>query len=159
MEFTIQEFSPKKLVGKSLSMSFVEDKTGILWASFGPKIKEIKHRVGEEKFSIQFYSDSFMKDPNIVYTKWATVEVSDYEVLPDDIETLNIIGGTYAVFSYIGNTMQAANFFTKIFHEWLPNSKYEVDNTRPHFEILPAIYNPLDEKSKEQICIPVQLQK
>lgn len=157
MEFIIQEFAPKKLVGKALTMSFVADKTGPLWASVAPRIKEIPNRVGEEKISLQFYSYSFMLDPTLEYTKWAAVEVTTFENIPEGMQTLEIPGGTYAVFAYTGNISMAAEFFAKIFGEWLPNSNYKVDNSRAHFEILPAIYNPLDVNSTEQICIPVTL--
>lgn len=160
MEFKIIEIQPKKLIGKSLSMSFLNDTTGVLWGSFAPHIKEIKNRVGGNRISLQLYTDDFMTDPNIPFTKWATVEVTDFENILQDLQTLEIEGGLYAVFNYKGNVIQAPTYFKSIFSEWIPASAYEVDNSRPHFEILPAgKYDPMDENSEEDIYIPIKLKK
>ena len=42
MEPRIELLNDKKLVGIKLKMSLTNNKTGQLWASFGPKIKYIK---------------------------------------------------------------------------------------------------------------------
>ena len=160
MEFKIIEIQPKKLIGKSLSMSFLNNTTGVLWRSFAPHIKEIKNRVGDDRISLQFYTDDFMTDPNISFIKWATVEVADFENTLQDLETLEIKGGLYAVFHYKGNVIQAPTYFKSIFSEWIPASEYQVDNSRPHFEILPiGRYDPMDENSEEDIYIPIKLKK
>ncbi|GAA4773106.1 MULTISPECIES: GyrI-like domain-containing protein [Flavobacterium] len=160
MEFKIIDIQPKKLIGKSLSMSFLNNATGVLWASFAPSIKEIKNRVGGERVSLQFYGDDFMKNPSIPFTKWATVEVSNFDEIPSHLEKLELNAGLYAVFHYKGNVVQAASYFKNIFTEWIPASEYEVDNSRPHFEILPiGKYDPMDENSEEDIYIPIKLKK
>ena len=160
MEFKIIEIQPKKLIGKSLSMSFLNNTTGVLWRSFAPHIKEIKNTVGDDRISLQFYTDDFMTDPNIPFTKWATVEVTDFENTLKDLETLEIKGGLYAVFHYKGNVIQAPTYFKSIFSEWIPASEYQVDNSRPHFEILPiGRYDPMNENSEEDIYIPIKLKK
>ena len=160
MDYVIVNLSPKKLVGKSLSMSFSEDKTGQLWGSFMPRVKEIENRVGGERVSMQMYSDDFMQNPELLYTKWATVEVANYNLIPNGLEAIDITGGLYAIFPYKGNVIQAPVFFEKIFMEWIPNSEYELDNTRPHFEILPeGKYDPMDPNSEETIYIPIKLKE
>lgn len=158
MEFSIVELQSKKLVGKSLSMSFVDDKTGILWGSFAPQIKNVANRVGDEKISLQFYTDDFMIDPTIPFVKWAAIEVSDFKNVFQSIEKLEIIGGLYAVFHYKGNVLGAPDFFSKIFKEYITNSNYQLDNSRPHFELLPSgKYDPMDENSEEKIYVPIKL--
>jgi AraC family transcriptional regulator len=160
MNFEVVQLEPKKLIGKSLSMSFVEDRTGQLWASFAPKIASIPNRIGGEKISLQFYSDEFMTNPTLPYSKWATVEVTDFGIIPEGIETLEIEGGLYAVFHYKGSVLGAPNFFRKIFVEIIPNSNYQIDNLRPHFELLPAgKYDPMDENSEEDVFIPIKLKE
>lgn len=160
MEFKIIEIQSKKLIGKSLSMSFLNNTTGVLWGSFAPSIKEIKNRVGGERISLQFYDDDFMKDPSIPFTKWATVEVSNFNQIPSHLEKLELSGGFYAVFHYKGNVVQATSYFKNIFTEWIPASEYEVDNSRPHFEIIPiGKYDPMDENSEEDIYVPIKLKK
>jgi AraC family transcriptional regulator len=46
--------------------------------------------------------------------------------------------------------------FEYIFARWLPASGYALDG-RPHFEVLPADYRPLDPDAREEIWIPVRL--
>lgn len=46
MGFKITDLQPKKLVGKSLTMSFIKDKTGMLWESFAPQMATISNRIG-----------------------------------------------------------------------------------------------------------------
>jgi len=148
----------KKLVGKYLSMRFADDKTGMLWGSFAPKIKDITDRVGDEKISLQFYTDDFMIDPTIPFNKWAAIEVTDFKNVLQDFEKLEITGGLYAVFHYKGNVLGAPNFFSKIFKESILNSNYQLDNSRPHFELLPSgKYDPMDENSEEKIYVPIKL--
>ena len=53
------------------------------------------------------------------------------------------------------NMNQQLTFFEKIFKEIIPASDYELDNSRPHFEILPEGYNPMDESSEEKIYVPL----
>jgi AraC family transcriptional regulator len=147
MVFEIVNVEPKKLIGKSLKMSFLDNKTGLLWGSFAPHIKHIQDKVGSDRISLQFYSDSFMQNPIIPYTKWASVEVLNFNNLLPELETLEMEGGLYALFHYKGNTLGAPDFFRKIFNECIPNSNYHLDNSRPHFELLSiGKYDPMDEK-------------
>ena len=160
MNFQIVSFAPKKLVGKSLPMSFEVNKTRQLWASFMPLMKEINNKIGGERISLQIYSDDFMQDPTQEFVKWALVEVTDFDAIPDELEQFNLTGGLYAVFPYKGNVIQAPVFFGNIFKKWIPESNYELDNTRPHFEILQeGKYNPMDPNSEEVIYIPVRLKE
>ena len=56
--------------------------------------------------------------------------------------------------------MGAPDFFRKIFIDIIPNSEYQLDNSRPHFELLPAVkYDPMDENSEEQVYIPIKLKE
>ena len=160
MNFKIVSLNPKKLIGKSIPMSFLENKTGQLWGSFMPKVKEIKNTVGGKRISLQIYSDEFMLNPGLQFIKWALIEVTDFKSIPSGLEQFNLTGGLYAVFPYKGNVIQAPVFFEQIFKEWIPESNYELDNSRPHFEILPeGKYNPMDPNSEEDIYIPVKLKK
>lgn len=160
MDFKVVEVKSKKLVGKSLEMSFTENRTGDLWRSFAPMIKEIPSRAGTDRVSLQIYPNEFMQDPTLKFTKWALVEVSNYSSELNELEQFNFTGGLYAVFNYKGNVIQASIFFKKIFAECIPASVYELDNSRPHFEILPiGKYDPMDENSEEDIYIPIKLKK
>ncbi|MFC7772796.1 GyrI-like domain-containing protein [Flavobacterium sp. GCM10027622] len=160
MEFRTTDLAEKKLVGNSLTMSFIENKTAQLWGGFMPKVKEIPNKVGGERISLQMYPNDFMEDPTLQFVKWALVEVTDFENIPTELQKFNLTGGLYAVFPYKGNIVQAPVFFKKIFSEWIPASVYELDNSRPHFEIIPeGKYDPMDPDSEETIYIPIKLKE
>ena len=111
MDFEIVSVSPKKLVGKSMVMSFIENRTGQLWGIFMSELKEIRNKIGDERISLQIYSDEFMQNPKLQFRKWALVEVTNFELIPSGFEQFNLAGGVYAIFPYKGNIIQAPGFF------------------------------------------------
>lgn len=153
---TIKTLSPKKLISKSLMMNLIENKTAQLWQSFGPRIKEITNRVTNDKISLQIYPENYFKqfNPKTEFTKYACVEVTDYNDLPNDLETLDLEAGLYAVFNYKGSSADKS-IFQYIFSEWLPNSDFYLDH-RPHFEVLGEKYKNNDPNSEEEIWIPIK---
>lgn len=147
----------KKLVGKRLTMSFAKNTTFRLWSSFMPHRKEITNAVGTDMFSLQIYSEGFFSNfnPEAGFEKWALVEVTDLNTIPDGMEVFILPGGKYAVFNYKGTAEDAPETYNYIFREWLPASGYVLDN-RPHFEILGEKYKYGDPDSEEEIWIPVK---
>ena len=138
-------------------MSFADNKTASLWSSFMPRRKEIKNNIGTELYSVQVYAPLFFDqfDPKAEFAKWATVEVTDYDKVPNGMEPFILPGGLYAVFLYHGSSGAAAGVFQYIFSIRLPQSGYILDN-RPHFEILGEKYKNDDPDSEEEIWIPVK---
>ncbi|WP_339708978.1 GyrI-like domain-containing protein [uncultured Kriegella sp.] len=155
------EFFPKKrVVGKSLRMSLVQNKTHELWQSFMPLRNTVKNKVGTDFYSIQVYDNvSYFEnfDPKIEFTKWAGIETTENDSLPENLETLELDEGLYAIFQHKGSSTDTS-IFQYIFATWLPVSDYELDH-RPHFEILGEKYKNQDPNSEEQICIPVKPKK
>ena len=149
--------SERKLIGNKLEMSFADNKTFQLWSSFMPRHREIQNRIGTYKFSLQNYNENFQSDPTIPFVKWALMEVSDYNHIPEGMETYTIKGGSFAVFNYNGPSKNALPIFDYIFKNWLPSSLYELDN-REHFEILGENYNP-QGNAEEEIYIPIRLKQ
>jgi len=157
MQPRIETISPKKLVGKRLRMSLSGNKTRELWQSFMQRRKEVKNAIGNELFSLQVYDPIYFTgfNPNTVFEKWATVEVTDFELVPDKMETFALPGGLYAVFVHKGAARTGQETFQYIFGSWLPNSGYTLDN-RPHFEVLGEKYKNDDPDSEEEIWIPIK---
>lgn len=157
MEPNIRTLKEKKLIGYHLKMSIINNKTGMLWGKFAPRIKEIKNKVDTNKFSMQVYDASYFEtfNPTKEFEKWAAVEVSSFDEVPDDLETYNLIGGEYAVFHYKGSNTESFQFFEYIFKTWLPNSDYQLDH-RPHFELLGDKYKNNDVNSEEEVWIPIK---
>lgn len=150
--------APKKLVGKSLKMSLANNRTPELWRSFMPRRKEIKNAVGNDLYSLQVYDKeaSFQGfKPSQVFTKYAVVEVGDFVLVPEGMETFVLEGGLYAVFFHQGLASDFPKTMQYIFLDWLPNTTYELDH-RPHFEVLGEKYKNNDPRSEEEIWIPIR---
>ena len=159
MQPRIELLKEKTLVGIHVKSSVTDNKTGMLWSHFGPRIKEISQRVNEDKISLQIYPPNYFKNfsPNTTFVKWATVEVITAENTPKDMQSLRLQEGLYAVFDYKGSSGDAT-IFQYIFSTWLPNSKYVLDD-RPHFEVLGVNYKNNDPNSEEEIWIPIKNKK
>jgi AraC family transcriptional regulator len=153
----IKILTEKKLIGLRLSMSFADNQTFRLWQSFMPRRKEIINNISVELISLQVYPPSFdftFANLTIPFDKWAAVEVADFNSIPEEMESLILIGGLYAVFHYKGLSSDT-KIFRYIYGVWLPNSIYVLDN-RLHFEILGEKYRNNDPASEETIWIPIK---
>ena len=151
----IEKLQEKKLIGVNMKMSVIDNKTGQLWGKFGPRIKEIKNRVNQDKISMQIYDATYFHEfnPKNEFEKWATVEVENFDNIPDGMKTFTLERGLYAVFDYKGSSSDNS-IFQYIFGKWLPNSPYQIDD-RPHFEVLGEKYKNYDPNSEEEIWIPI----
>lgn len=154
----IQTLNRLVLLGECLEMSIVQNRTRKLWTSFGPKIKNIENRKGEQRFSLQFYPKDYFQylDPTKVFTKWAAVPVVE-EKEQNGLRLLILEEGLYAVFDYSGIPGDPS-IFQYIYQEWLPKSDYKLAG-RPHFEVLGPRYQNGSIESEEEIWIPIEIQK
>jgi AraC family transcriptional regulator len=152
----IEKLNEKKLIGKRLTMSLADNKTGELWRSFMPRRRDITNNLTNDMISMQVYKPKHFADfkPTNEFEKWATVEVTNFDNVPTDMETFTLIGGLYAVFDYKGLSTENS-IFQFIFGNWLPSSDYDLDD-RPHFEVLGDKYKNSDPTSEEEIWIPIQ---
>lgn len=154
----IELLTEKKLVGQWLEMTYGRDRTFELWHSFMPRRKEIANKLNEELFAIQVYGPAMSFEtfnPDDPFVKWATVEVPDFDSIPEGMEPFTLPGGLYAVFIHKGSSAEAPKTFGYIFGNWLPASEYMVDQ-RPHFEILGEKYKRDNPFSEEEVWIPIK---
>lgn len=149
----IEIIESKKLIGFSITTSFQEDKTPIVWRKLMMRKNEITSRISDHLFSLQIYPENF--SPNRSFTKYALAEVSDFDNMPNDFETFALEGGKYLVFSYQGKAENGPELFGYIFQNFIPENNFEVDD-RPHFEIFGYDYNPSNESAEEEIWIPIK---
>ncbi len=158
MYLRIEIITEKKLIGKSIKMSFANNKTFELWKEFMPRRKEILNSISNDLLSLQIYDEFFFNNfnPSTEFKKWALSEVSDFDIIPEKMETFTLQGGLYAVFLHKNATSTPEKTFKYIYETWLPNSEYELDN-RPHFEVLGEKYKNNDVSSEEEIWIPIRL--
>jgi len=147
---------PKQLIGQSLEMSLVNNTTAQLWGQFAPRIREVQKRVSEDKISLQVYPADYYQNfnPANPFVKWAAVEVSTLDHIPEGMKSFLLEGGLYAVFDYKGSSADPS-IFQYIFSQWIPSSPYSVDD-RPHFEVLGVKYKNNDPESEEEIWIPIR---
>jgi len=152
----IQTLTEKKLVGKSLKMSLADYKVGELWKSFMPKIKDITNNLTNDLISLAIYKPTHFSDfkPSNEFERWATIEVSDFDNISNELDTFVLPSGLYAVFDYKGLSTDNS-IFQSILGTWLPNSDYVLDD-RPHFEVLSDKYKNNDQTSEEEIWIPIK---
>nr|WP_314466147.1 GyrI-like domain-containing protein [uncultured Clostridium sp.] len=161
MKNRIEIIGKKLLVGKRTEMSYINDRTMELWQSFMPARQQIQNRVDSSYYSMQIYPSLFdyaSFSPTINFTKWAAVEVANYDHIPSQMERYTIEGGTYGVFTHVGPASTFVQSMNYIHEIWLPESEYALDN-REHFEVLEEGYNPNDENATEEIWIPITLKK
>jgi AraC family transcriptional regulator len=139
-----------------MRMSLAANKTGELWRSFVPRRSEITNNLTRDLISMQIYSPGYFAEfkPTNEFQKWATVEVTDFDKVPSEMETFILPAGLYAVFDYTGSSNDPS-IFQYIFGTWLPRSAYDLDD-RPHFEILGEKYKNDDPTSEEEIWIPIK---
>ena len=154
----IVTLTAKKLIGFSIEMSLIDNKTFSIFSQLMPRLKEITNAKSADIFCVQVYDADYFTNftPETLFTKWAAVEVKDYDTIPNGFEKLELSGGKYAVFLHKGNTEMFAKTAQYIFAEWLPNSGFKLDN-KPHFEIMGDSYlgheNP---ESEEEVWIPIK---
>lgn len=158
MVYKVVEIPGRKLIGYSIEMSLVENKTNEIWKKFMPRLKEITNAKSADLYSLQVYPNNYYLEfsPFTTFTKWAAIEIKEFENTPEGFEHMELPSGKYAVFNHKGNTEMFAKTAQYIYGEWLPNSGYELDN-RPHFELLGDNYlgheNP---DSEEEIWVPIK---
>jgi len=101
MYLRTETIAEKKLIGMRVKTSFSKNRTTELWQSFMPRSKEILNSVSADLISLQIYNDSFgisEFNPAIEFEKWALSEVSDFDGVPDNMESFTLTAGLYAVF-------------------------------------------------------------
>ena len=155
MNPTIKTFPSTKFIGKNLSFTYADYRVFELWSSFMPCRKEILNTIGTDLYNIQINPENFDFNPNTPFVKWAAVAVTNFVLVPEGMEVLEIPQGLYAVFNYKGDQSIVAAFFNAIYIEWLPASGYELGN-HPQFEILGEKYKYNDPNSEEEIWIPIK---
>lgn len=123
-----------------------------------PRRSEIKNNIGTDLYSMQVYKspahfENF--NPDALFDKWAALEVTDSDIVPEGMEAYQLPGGLYAVFIHKSPASAGGKTFQYIYGTWIPASDYVLDD-RPHFEILGEKYKNEDPDSEEEVWIPIK---
>ena len=162
MEVEIITLAAKKLIGIRMPFTLGENIPAELWRTFMPRKKEIKNKVNEELISMEIYENGLDLNAfnhTTIFEKWAAIEVTSFDNLPEGMESYALEGGKYAYFLHktAERTMEA--LFDYIFKTWLPTSGFTLAN-RPHFGVMGEKYRGMHHpESEEGIWIPVELKK
>lgn len=152
MKPKIVKISNKKVVGMRSTMRHNEYGNIVaLWKRFMPQKKDLKNVINEELIAMQVYSN--FNRPEDLFDILACTEVSNFENIPDSMESFVIPDGEYAVFLHKG--IDASKTYQRIMTEWLPTSGYEIDD-RPHFQIMGEKYINGSPDSEEDFYVPVK---
>jgi AraC family transcriptional regulator len=160
MEPSIEFTADRHIVGMSIITSLAINKTVELWKKFMPRRNEIRNVQNDYNlYDMQVYEaglDLTSFTPDTQFEQWAGVEVSGFENIPEGMESRTIKGGEYAVFIHKGAASEFHETSNYIFRQWLPSSKYNLDD-RDHFQIMGKKYlGPANPNSEEEVWVPIK---
>lgn len=83
----IETINKKLLVGKRLTMSFVNYNIAELWKSFMQGRNAINNNLSNDLVSLAVYTPTHFVNfnPTNKFEKWATIEVSDFDHVPGEM--------------------------------------------------------------------------
>ncbi len=153
----IEMINNTKLVGMFNKMTPARDTTKQLFQTLMPRKKEIANILNPKVYCLQIYDSTNFSDfnENTEFVKWGAVEVSDFQLIPEGMSTMVLEAGKYAVFIHRGTAAAFQNTWALIFDRWLPSSGYTLDS-RPHFQLLPQNYSPIDHNAEEEVWVPIK---
>ena len=156
MFLRVEDIGERRLVGIKIRTSIAENRNRELWQTFKPLARTVRGRASTDFYSVEVFDEAATFEnftPETQFEKWAAVDVSNFDNVPSEMETLTL-SGEYAIFLHTGLPSDFPATSRYIFGEWIPASEYAVDQ-RPHFEIMTADYLPDDPEATEEIYVPV----
>lgn len=161
MNADIRTLSPKILVGRRIKTTAADPSSTLtLWKSFMPRLKEIKHKIGNDLYSLQVFDAALdfsqFSPVATMFDKWAAIEVEKTGTVPSEMEIYPLTGGLYAVFVHKGPASEGHRTFQYIYGTWIPASGYMLDNSRAHFGVMGEKYKNNAADSEEEIWIPIK---
>ncbi len=141
-----------KVVGTT--HKYQEDDLNIemLWFDFQHKVNQVRNRIGNDAFGI--YEEYFETGDSIGFSYICSVEVSDFDSVPEGMISRIIPQQMYAVFRHNGPLSLLPETLKYIWGSWLPKSNYEYDE-KPDFELYSPGVQPEDPDHILFLHIPV----
>jgi len=123
-----------------------------LWSAFRPEVFQITNRVGRDAFGI--YEAYHERDDSVAFSYICSVEVKDFDHVPDGMIARTIPARLYAVFRHQGPISYLPETLKYIWGSWLPKSDYEYLES-PDFELYSPGTRPDDPDKVLFLYIPV----
>jgi len=95
-----------------------------LWKNFNPNVKNIKERKNGKDWIK--YGVSYDRNVNKTYKYMASIEVSQFQNLPDDLITKIVPSQEYYHFTHSGSMEYLIHSIYSIYKVWLPEKKLKV---------------------------------
>ncbi len=155
----IEKIQAKKLIGMHIETSAANSQATKVWKAFMPLQKEVQgtHEgvfLSVQDFPSQWSFSTF--DPNASFTTWAAKEIFPDTDIPEGFSTTHILGGQYAVCTHHGIAASIGFTLSYMYGKWIPESGYQIDTARKHFELLGKDYlGPTNPDTKEEVWIPI----
>lgn len=132
MEPEIVTRTEAKVIG--IARQYQEEDLNIdtLWSAFRPDVPRIANRVGQDAFGI--YEEYQETGDSVGFTYICSVEVTDFDNVPEGMITRIIPEHLYAAFRHEGPISYLPETLKYIWGSWLPKSNYEYVE-KPDFEL------------------------
>jgi AraC family transcriptional regulator len=132
MEPEIVTRSEAKVIG--IARQYREEDLNIetLWSAFRPNVDQITNRVGRDAFGI--YEECHEGEDGLGFSYICSVEVTDFDDIPEGMITRTIPEHLYAAFRHKGPLSYLPETLKYIWGSWLPKSNYEYVE-KPDFEL------------------------
>lgn len=152
MEPEIVTRSAVKVVG--VARHYQEEDLDIetLWSAFRPNVGQITNRVGDDAFGI--YEEYQESETNVGFSYICSVEVADFDNVPEGMVTRTIPEHLYAVFQHKGAISFLPDTLKYIWGSWLPKSNYDYVE-KPDFELYSPGNQPGNTEKILFLYIPV----
>ena len=152
--------SPRKLVGikRTGASSFNEQEgsgaqfAASVWQEFIPQVVATGLSPQRVMYGVSWPADEFTPPQNVHY--FAGFEPVE-GVVPDGMEELELTGGNYFTYIYVGDIQKIDEGFQNAYNVAFPASGLK-GREGQHLEVYPADYDPSSAVITFEILIPVQ---
>lgn len=124
-----------------------------LWSAFRPDVAQISNRVGDDAFGI--YEEYHESGNTVGFTYICSVEVADFDDVPEGMITRTIPEQLYAAFRHEGPISYLPETLKYIWGSWLPKSSYGYVE-KPDFELYAPATQPENPEKTLFLYIPVR---
>jgi len=132
MEPEIVERSEVKVIGTARQYQEEDLDMDTLWSAFRENVGQITNRVGSDAFGI--YEEYQESEDGVGFSYVCSVEVRDFNSVPDGMIARVIPAHLYAVFRHDGPVSSLPETMKYVWGSWLPKADYDYAE-KPDFEL------------------------
>lgn len=148
-------FGIRRIVPSSFNDALAsgENSADAIWQEFIPTVIEAGLSPQRVMYGVSWPADELTPPQHVHY--FAGFELGEDESVTDGFEELEVEGGNYFTYIYVGSMKSVDAGFLNAYNVAFPDSGL-TPREGQHLEIYPADYDPSAEVTTFQILIPVQ---